>query len=66
MRLSDIVGAATGLAVYAEVALVIFLLAFVAVVAQVFSKTRRTDWKEASALPLSEEDAITPRKGGRT
>lgn len=57
MKLSDIVGAATGLAIYAEIALVLFLAAFVAVFVQVVSKARRADWDEAESLPLSDGDA---------
>jgi hypothetical protein len=55
MKLSDIVSAASGLAVYAEVALVLFFAAFVTVLVQVASKRRAKDWEEASALPLGDE-----------
>lgn len=52
MKLSEIVSAASGLAVYAEVALVLFLAAFAAIVTQVFSKQNRSEWKEAETMPL--------------
>lgn len=56
MKLSDIMGAATGLAIYAEIGLVLFLGAFVAILFQVASRTRARDWEEAKALPLSDPD----------
>jgi hypothetical protein len=56
MRLSDIVGAATGLAIYAEIGLVLFLGAFVAILFQVASRSRAKDWEEARTLPLSDSD----------
>lgn len=55
MKLSEIVGAA-GLAIYAEVALVIFLFAFVAIVIHVTSKANRADFDAAGSLPLSDGD----------
>jgi len=59
MKLSDIVGAA-GLAVYAEVALVLFLIVFVAVVFDVVSRHRASDWDQASRLPLADDSPIAP------
>jgi hypothetical protein len=55
MKLSEIVGAAHGLAVYAEVALVLFFAAFVAVLVQVSSKKRAAEWKAAGSLPLEDD-----------
>jgi len=55
MKLSDVMGAA-GLSVYAEVALVLFFLAFAVVVFQVASRARARDWEEASRLPLSDSE----------
>lgn len=55
MKLSDVVGAA-GLAGYAEVALVLFLLAFAAIVTQVVSRRRAAEWTRAASLPLGEGD----------
>jgi hypothetical protein len=56
MKLSDIVGAASGLAIYAEIGLVLFLGAFIAVLFQVASRSRAKDWEEARALPLSDSN----------
>ena len=54
--LSDIVGA-SGLHGYAEVALIIFFVVFVAVVVRVMS-TRRQDLDRAARLPLDDDDAM--------
>lgn len=54
MRLSEIVGAATGLAVYAEVGLVLFLLAFIAVLVQVVWKANQDEFQRAESLPLDD------------
>lgn len=56
MKLSDIVGQAAGLAIYAEVALVLFLGAFIVILFQVASKSRAKDWEEARALPLADSN----------
>jgi len=53
MRLSDIVSAA-GLYVYAEVALVLFLIAFIAVLIDVVAKRHAQEFEHASALPLED------------
>jgi hypothetical protein len=55
MKLSDVVGAA-GLAGYAEVALVLFLIAFAAIVTQVVSRKRAAEWTRAASLPLGEDE----------
>jgi hypothetical protein len=55
MKLSDVVGAA-GLAGYAEIALVLFLFAFAAIVTQVVSRKRAPEWKRAASLPLGDSD----------
>lgn len=54
MKLSDIVGQAAGLAIYAEVALVLFLGAFIVILFQTTSKSRAKEWEEARSLPLSD------------
>jgi hypothetical protein len=59
MKLSDIVSAAQGLAVYAEVALLLFFAAFLAVLVQVTSKKRASEWEAAGSLPL-EDDGSPP------
>ena len=61
-RLSDLVSHA-GLALYAEVALVLFLLAFLAIVWRVLA-ARRSEMEELARKPL--EDAVTsPNPGAR-
>jgi hypothetical protein len=51
--LSDIMSA-SGLHVYAEVALVLFLIAFATIVTQVFT-ARQSTWDRAARLPLDDE-----------
>jgi cbb3-type cytochrome oxidase subunit 3 len=53
MRLSDIMAHA-GLAVYAEVALVLFFLVFVAVVIRI-ATARRADMERRARMPLEDE-----------
>lgn len=53
MKLSDIMSHA-GLSVYAEVALVLFLLAFVGIVWWVFRPSARDRWKQAAQIPLDD------------
>ena len=61
MRLSDIMSAA-GLAFYAEVALALFLLAFVAVVVTVVSRKQQQVWERARFMPLDDRPrARTPQ-----
>jgi cbb3-type cytochrome oxidase subunit 3 len=62
MKLSDVMSHA-GLSIYAEVALVIFLVAFVAVVVRTFLPSRRREMDEASRLPLNDEPRAEPREG---
>jgi cbb3-type cytochrome oxidase subunit 3 len=57
MKLSDIVGN-SGLSIYAEVALVLFLAAFVAIVWWVFRPAARRRWQHDAQLPF--EDGSTP------
>jgi hypothetical protein len=57
MKLSDIVSAAHGLVIYPEVALVLFLIAFIAVLVQIASGKRATEWERARALPLVDGEA---------
>jgi cbb3-type cytochrome oxidase subunit 3 len=57
MRLSDIMSALR-LSAYAEVALVLFLLAFVAITLHVFRRKNAEEWELARHLPL--DDAERP------
>ena len=54
MRLSDIV-AHSGLSIYAEVALVLFLVVFVAIVIRIFT-ARGAEMDRNARLPLEEGD----------
>ena len=54
MKLSDVMSAA-GLASYAEVALVLFLLAFVAVAVRLFVGSHSEDWAALGKMPLRDE-----------
>jgi len=58
--LADVVSA-SGLAIYAEVALVLFTLVFVAIVWRVLGPGRARDFEAARLLPL--EDGTAPRSG---
>ncbi len=53
MKLSDIMSGA-GLSIYAEVALVIFLLVFIAVAVRTFMPSRKAEMDEAARLPFDE------------
>lgn len=54
MKLSDIMGAA-GLAVYAEIALALFVLAFVLVAINIMWKKNQRLWEQARFMPLDED-----------
>jgi cbb3-type cytochrome oxidase subunit 3 len=61
MRLSDIMSHA-GLSAYAEIALVIFLIAFLLIVVSVFAPSRKQEFDEASRMPLDDIHPQTPRQ----
>ena len=56
MKLSDVVSGASGLAIYAEVALVLFLVAFIAVLVQIASKRPAADFEHTRDLPLEDDE----------
>jgi cbb3-type cytochrome oxidase subunit 3 len=62
MRLSDIMANA-GLSGYAEIALIIFLVAFLLIVVSVFAPSRSKEFDEASRMPLDDVHPQTPRQG---
>jgi len=64
MRLSDIMSQA-GLAGYAEIALILFILVFVAVVIRIFRPGRKGEMDAAARLPLDDGDETTRRKDGQ-
>ena len=61
MKLSDIMSAA-GLALYAEVALALFVLAFALIAVGVVSRRNQDNWERARWLPLSEEQEREARR----
>lgn len=64
MKLSDIMGNA-GLAGYAEVALILFFVAFVAVVIRTLAWSNREELDHVSHLPLDDDGEPNPRTGDR-
>jgi len=64
MRLSDIMSNA-GLAGYAEIALILFLVAFIAIVIRIFRPGRRKEMQAAARMPLDDERPQEPRTGDR-
>jgi cbb3-type cytochrome oxidase subunit 3 len=64
MRLSDIMANA-GLAGYAEIALILFILAFIAIVIRIFRPGRKSEMDAAARMPLDDEHPVTPRTEGR-
>jgi cbb3-type cytochrome oxidase subunit 3 len=59
MKLSDIMAAA-GLSFYAQVALVLFLIVFIAIAIRTFLPSRRQELDEASRLPLDDGPVLRP------
>ncbi len=60
MKLSDIVGHA-GLSGYAIVGLLLFLLAFVAIIGWIFRPSARQRWQQDAQMPLDDETPQQPR-----
>ncbi len=58
MKLSDIMGN-SNLSIYTEIALVIVLVTFAAIVIHAFSKHNRATFEDARAIPLSDGDLAT-------
>lgn len=65
MKLSDIMSHA-GLSMYAQVALVLFVLVFLAIIVRTFLPSRRGELMEAALLPLDEAAANRVRSGRTT
>ncbi len=65
MRLSDIMSNA-GLSGYAEIALILFLAAFLAIAIRIFWPGRKKEMDEISRMPLDDEQPVTPRPGDRS
>jgi cbb3-type cytochrome oxidase subunit 3 len=62
MRLSDIVSHA-GLAGYAEAALILFMIAFVAIVLRIFWPSRQREMDAMSRLPFEDGESRGPNAG---
>lgn len=60
MKLSDIVGNA-GLSIYAQIALVIFMAAFVAIIVWVLRPGSRDRFRRDAMIPLDDEQPVEPR-----
>jgi cbb3-type cytochrome oxidase subunit 3 len=60
MKLSDIMSHA-GLSMYAQVALVLFLIVFIAIAIRTFLPSRRLEMDEAARLPLDDGPVLRPR-----
>ena len=60
--LTDVVSGA-GLSVYAEVALVIFLIAFVGIVISLFAPSKRRMYEHLRHLPIDEDKDTEPSIG---
>jgi cbb3-type cytochrome oxidase subunit 3 len=59
MRLSDIMSA-MHLSSYAEVAMVLFMAAFAAIVFHVFGRDHADEWEAARQMPLEEDSQLAP------
>lgn len=62
MKLSDIMSGA-GLSTYAEIALVLFLLAFLAVVISLFLPGRQRTYERMRHLPMDPDSSDTVSRG---
>jgi cbb3-type cytochrome oxidase subunit 3 len=59
---SDVMSGA-GLTIWAEIALLIFAVAFLAVLVHTFAKKRKATFESISRMPLDDEKVCTPREG---
>jgi cbb3-type cytochrome oxidase subunit 3 len=59
MRLTDIMSG-SGLAIYAEVALILFIVAFLVIVTWIFLPSRKRELDRASRIPLDDADRVPP------
>lgn len=62
MKLSDVVGH-SGLAWATEISMVLFIVAFLAIVVRTFLPSRQREMEEASRLPLQEDSRPTHEEG---
>ena len=62
MKLSDVVAHA-GLSIYAEIALILFFIVFVAVVVRLWAPSHRAELEAQRMLPLDPDTPATKREG---
>ena len=60
MNLTDLMSH-SGLAGYAEVGMILFFIAFIAIVWWVFRPANRKRWNNDARIPLEDEKPVTPR-----
>jgi len=63
MRLTDIMSNA-GLSGYAEIALILFMVAFAMIAVRLFLPSRKEDFDRASRLPLEDAPKATSTREG--
>jgi cbb3-type cytochrome oxidase subunit 3 len=63
VSLTDIMSGA-GLSRYAEVGLVLFMLAFLLIIWRVFRPSKKTEYDRDARMPLDDEHPQEPRKRG--
>jgi len=61
MKMSDIVGHA-GLSGYAIAGLVLFVVAFLAIIVWIYRPSARARWKQDAQMPLDDETPQQPRE----
>lgn len=64
MTLTDLMSH-SGLAVFAEIALLLFLAVFLLLVVRLFAPGRRREMEAAGRLPLDDHEPVPPRSGER-
>ena len=62
MKLSDVMGN-SGLSVYAEIAMILFMAAFLAIVIRIFWPSRRAELEKHRNMPLDDDRPMEPREG---
>ena len=62
MTIKDIM-ARSDLSAYAEIALILFLLAFLLILWRVYSPSRRAEFRHLAELPLEDEPTTATRTG---
>ncbi len=60
MKLSDVMGR-SGLVSFAEIALLLFIAAFIGIVIYTFMKRNREKYERARHMPLEDDEPIDPR-----